>query len=391
MKPIPTTVEIFNNLKNDFISRLNLTTTFLKTVLNAMSAVLAAKFKLLYNYLADVQNNMFPDTADSESVGGTLQRWGRLFLGRDPFPATPGIFMLAVTGNAGATLRLGITFKSNEDSLNPGQLYVLDSAYTLTGTGDIVQARSLGGGSSFNLDIGDNLTITEPVLGVEQTVTVDSVTTQPTDAEDLEDYRQAVLDALQLEPQGGAKTDYRLWASDAAGVRTVYPYVRNSNAGIVDVYVEANLSDSTDGYGTPSGALLTEVGEVIEFDSDETKPLNERGRRPIQAIPETQPIATIPVDVLITGLNQTSPSIESAISSNMETYLYTVRPFIAGADLLRNRNDVLYEAKLQAVVTDVMDNGNYFTGFQMSVNGVSVDTYTFDLGNIPYLRNVNYA
>lgn len=390
MRPIPTIQDLYNNLKNDFISRLNLFTTFLKSTLNAISAVLAAQFKMAYNYLADIQNNMFPDTADYESVGGTLQRWGGLFLGRDPFPAAPGVFELSVTGEAGSVLRLGLTFKSNDDALNAGQMYILDNEYTLTGTDDIIEVRSLGGGSAFNLDVGDNLTITEPVLGVNQTVTVFSVTTQPTDAEDLEVYRQRVLDALQLEPQGGAKTDYRIWAADVAGVRTVYPYVRNGNSGVVDVYIEANLADSIDENGTPSQPLMDAVGEVIEFDPDETKPLNERGRRPIQAIPEMQPVSTLPVDITITGLNQTSVTIENSITENLSTFLYSVRPFISGADLLRNRNDVLYEARLSAVVTDTLDNGNFFTGLQMEVDGISVDTYTFDLGVIPYLRNVTF-
>jgi uncharacterized phage protein gp47/JayE len=380
MRPIPTIQELRETLANDFKSKLNLLSNNLKKFLDAFSIVESAKFKLLYLYLQDLQNNIFPDTADLEANGGTLERQGRIYLNRNPRPATVGTFELSVTGESGSVLRSGLTFKSNENSLSPGQLYVLDLEYTMTGTDDVIEVRSLGTGSEFDLNIDDELTITEPVIGVNQLVTVSDVISQPKNGEDIESYRQAILDAIQLEPQGGSKTDYRLWSSDAQGVKKVYPYVKNGDAGTVQVYVEA-----TDGDGVPSSGLISEVEEVIEFDPDESKPLNERGRRPIQATIEVLPIVLIPVTVTITGLSQDTPSIRSAIQNNIELYLSSVRPYISGADLARNRNDILYEARLQSVATDVLENSNFFTGFAITVNGNSVSSYQFDLGNIPNL------
>lgn len=378
MRPIPTLQELRETLANDFKSKLNLLSNNLKKFLDAFSIVESAKIKLIYLFLQDLQNNIFPDTADVEANGGTLERQGRIFLNRNPRPATVGTFELNVTGESGAVLRSGLTFKSNENSLSPGQLYVLDLEYTLTGSSDVIEVRSLGAGVEFDLNENDELTITEPVLGVNQIVTVNSVVSQPKNGENIEAYRQAILDAIQLEPQGGSKTDYRLWSSDAQGVKKVYPYVKNGDAGTVQVYVEA-----TD--GVPSSGLLAEVEEVIEFDPDESKPLNERGRRPIQATVEVLPVVLIPVAVTITGLSQDTPSIRSAIQSNIELYLSSVRPYISGADLARNRNDILYEARLQSVATDVLENSNFFTGFSITVNGNSVSSYQFDLGNIPSL------
>ncbi len=390
MRPIPTLVELNTAISNDFKSRLNITSTFLKTVLNAFTVVLSAQFKLAYLYLSDIQNNIFPDTADLEVNGGTLERIGRIYLNRNPRPATVGVFEIELTGVAGSFVRTGLTFKSNEDSKSPGQLFITDTDYTLTGTSDIIEVRSLGAGTDFDLDVTDELTITEPVIGVEQTVTVVTVVTQPLASESIEIYRQAILDAIQLEPQGGAKTDYRLWSSDAQGVRKVYPYVKNGEAGTVQIYVESSLADSTDGLGTPTAPMLAEVEAVIEFDPDVTKPLNERGRRPIQAVLEVLPIVLIPVDVEIMGLVDDSASVRTAIENNMSTFLYDVRPYIAGADLFRDKNNVLYSGKLQSVVTDVLEIGNFFTSFNMLVNGVSVTDYQFELGNIPYLRNTTY-
>jgi len=390
MRAIPTIQELQDALANDLKSKLNLSSTELKTVLNAFDTVLAAQFKLVYLYLSDVQNNIFPDTADTAENGGTLEQLGLIYLGRYPNPATIGIFEAEVIGVAGSVLRAGLTFKSNEDSKNPGQVFVLDSEYTLTGTSDIIEIRSIKGGLDYDLNIDDELTITEPVLGVENVVTITTILEQPKASENIEVYRQLILDAIQLEPQGGAKTDYRLWSADAQGVRKVYPYVRDGEAGTVDVYVEATVEDSTDGNGTPSSQLLDDVLEVIEFDPDDTKPLNERGRRPIQANVETLAITTIPVDVQITGLSDSSISVQNAIINNMKAHLRDIRPYISGADLARNKNDILYSARLQSVSTDVLESANFFTGFVMQVDGVTELSYVFTLGNIPYLRNVTF-
>ena len=396
MNPIPTIQELYTTISNDLRSKLNLTDDELKTVVDAFSSVMAAQFKLAYLSLGDVQNNIFPDTADSFVNGGTLERMGRIYLNRNRNPATQGIFNVSVTGVASSVIRSGLTFKSNDDSLNPGQLYVTDVETILTGSGDVIEIRSLGGGTEFDLIVSNQLTITEPVIGVDENVTVSTVTQQPLAAETIDAYRLDILNAIQLEPQGGARTDYRLWASDAQGVRFVYPYVKDADAGTVQIYVEATKDDGSDEFGTPTQAILDAVynpidsSGVIEFDPDITKPLNERGRRPIQATIESLPIVTNPIDVDITGLNENTTEIQDAIFKNLNEYIRNVRPFIAGADLLRNKNDVLYDFKLSAVVTDVISSSNFFNGFIMKVNGVGQNSFLFSRENIPYLRDVNY-
>lgn len=390
MNPIPTLQELNSAIAQDLRSKLNLSQTDLRKVLGAVDAVLAAQFKLMYLYLRDVQDNIFPDTADLEINGGELERLGNIYINRNPNPATAGTFNILVTGVPGAVIRSGITFKSNDDAKNPSQLYITDDEYILSGTNDVILIRSLGGGVTFDLNVNDSLTITEPVIGVEKTATVTEVLEQPIAAETTENYRQAILDAIQLEPQGGAKTDYLIWSKDAQGVRRVYPYVQNNNAGVVEVFVEATIEDSTDGLGTPSQALLNAVAEVIELDPDTTKPIFERGRRPIQAIIEVAAITLIPVDVDITGINTDTTEIRQAIAENLKIYTRSVRPYIDGADLARNKNDVLYTARLQSVVTDVLASDNFITDFVMKVSGVPLTSKLFSKNEVPYLRDVNY-
>jgi uncharacterized phage protein gp47/JayE len=388
VKPIPTITEINANISGDFKSKFNLVSDFLKKTFNALMLVLSGQFYLVYLYLRDIQDNIFPDTATSITQGGTLERLGNIYLNRNPFPASIGVFNLSVTGVAGSILRSQLTFKSNEDALNQGQIYVLDAEYTLTGVDDIIEVRSIGAGVDFNLAVGNNLTITEPIIGVNKTVTVTEVIEQPKAGESLDLYRQAILNAIQLEPQGGSRGDYRQWCTDAQGVRLIYPYVRDADSPIVDIFVEATKVDSTDGKGTPSSTILDDVLEVINEDPDTTKPAYERSRKPMQADVIVSPIVLVPIDVTIIGLDINTPAIRDSIQSGIETFLYDVRPFIAGADLRRNKNDILYSGKLQSVVTEGLVNGNYFTNLELFVDGNLSVFYEFTLGNIPYLRDL---
>ena len=159
MQPIPSINEIREQIANDFKTKLNLSDANLKYVLDAMDSVLAMQFKLIYNYLADIQNNVFPDTADIEENGGTLERLGRIYLNRNPRPATPGVFKANVYGVAGSVLRASLTYKSNEDALNAGKLFISDEEITLTASPQEIEIRSLGGGLEFNLNVGDTIEI----------------------------------------------------------------------------------------------------------------------------------------------------------------------------------------------------------------------------------------
>lgn len=384
----PTIIELYNNIANDLKNKLGLSEDDLKKVLDAVALSLAGQFKLHYLSLADIQDNVFPDKADSSANGGTLDRHGMIQLNRLQKPATNGVFEASVNNVIGSVLRAGLTFKSNDDSLNPGNVYVLDIEKTTDSNPQVIEIRSIGVGVESNLAVGNQLSITEPVIGVEQIATILSVIEQPLAAESEEDYRQAILDSIQLEPQGGAKTDYRLWASDAQGVRNVFPFVKDGFAGTVQVFVEATVVDSEDGFGTPSLSILEEVENVLNFDPDITKPTYERGRKPIQCTLEVLPISTNPVDITITDLNESTIDIQNSIRLNIEKYLSEIRPFIAGGDLARNKNDILYSAKIQSVVTDVIDSSNFFLDFVVYVNGVPQNSYIFNRENIPYLRNL---
>ena len=388
MIAIPTIKELFDSVLTDLKSELSINIpVFGKAVLIAFAAVQAAKLKLFYLAIATLQKNQWVDTAEPEEQGGNLERFGRVKLDRDRNAAVSAEYVVDVTGTIGATIDASQTFKSNDDSLNPGQLFVLDDAYTLTAVTDQITLRAIDGGLDSKLDVADKLTSTSPILNVDSEVTVDSVTVEPIDRETIEEYRSAIVEAFRLEPQGGAPSDYRIWASDVTGVRKVYPYATDATKNTVTVYVEINSGD-----GTAPALILDEVADVLEMDPDTTKPDNERGRRPLGILSiEVESITPETIDIEITGLANDTTSVRATIESALSAMLFEVRPFIAGADVLENQNDTITSSKIGFGIQSAIGNGNFFESVSFEVDSVAETSYTFLLGNIPKLGTITYV
>lgn len=396
MNTIPTLSELYQGVLFDLEAEFTGTVPFSiplfgPVALRALAAVQAGKLWLIYKTLGGVQKNIFVDTADSEASGGTLERFGRVKLNRNPFPARAGQYTVTVTGTVGATLPASTTFKSDDTSTSPGKLFVLDVAYTLTATSDTITLRALEAGLDSELDTGDTLTATAPIANVNAGATVVAATVEPLAAEDIEEYRRKAIEAYRQEPQGGAATDYRLWAFDAQGVQQTYPYAASGLSGEINLYVEATVLDSTDGKGTPSAGLLADVEEVVEFDPDTTKPLNERGRRPLGTFQVNYlPVTIKEIDIVIASFSGLTAAIQTLLLSAITAEVNLVRPFVSAADILDDKNDTLDTNKIIAVILNARP-GSVFGAVTLKVDGVTVSTYTFLNGDIPHLNTVTYT
>ena len=391
MQAIPTYTEIYNSVISDLESQFGVNIpTFGKNFLRSIAMVQAAKLKLYYLAVANIQKNIFADTAEIESIGGTLERFGRVKLNRNPFPARAGQYTVIVTGEIGAVIPAQTTFKSNDDALNAGNLFILDNEYTLVATTDTISLRSLETGIETKLSVGDKLTATAPIILVNKLVTVSAETTEPAAAETIEDYRLKVLDAYRLEPQGGASADYRLWSADAQGVKQAYAYAKTGTDYEINLYVEATIADSTDGKGTPSALLLTTVEEVVEFDPDDSRPSYERGRRPLQAIVNFLPVTIREVDVIVNGLVGRTTEIENLIIDGLTTEINKVRPFVAACDVLSEKNDILDNNKIIATILNARP-GSSFGAITLKVDSTIYSSFTFINGDIPHINSITFA
>lgn len=386
MTTIPTIQELYNNIISDINTEYGTDIPEEgKAFLRALAATQAASLKLYYLATADVQKNIWPDTADPVEVGGTLQRFGLVKLDRYPYPATAGVYTATVTGTTGAVIPALTQFKSDDTSLNPSYLFILDSAYTMPSGMGTISIRALTAGRESLLDIGNTLTATAPILNVNSQITIATISTDPVNAETIEEYRAKVIQAYRLTPQGGAVSDYILWGLDASGTRKIYPYVSSAENNELNVYVEALPADSTDGHGTPTPTILTDVEADIEAD-----PVSGIGRRPLGTfLVNVLPIDALAVDITIDSGGTITPAQETTVMQALEEDVYLIRPFIAGADDEANRKDTISEFGIGNVVIQAI-GGVVISSILLVVDGDPVGSYQFDNGEIPYINSVTF-
>lgn len=386
---IPTFKDLYDDIIADIEAEFGVTLpTFGKLMLRALAAVKAAKLKLFYLQIARVQKNIFADGADRD----TLIRFGLVKLNRTPFPATQGQYTCTVTGTNGSTIPAQTTFKANDDSSAPGKLYILDTAYTLSGTSGSITLRALEAGLDSRLSVTDLLTSTSPINGVNDAATVTAESTVPQAQEDIEDYRTKVLAAYRLEPQGGSAADYRLWSLDVQGVAQAYPYAKSGAANEINVFIEATVLDSTDGHGTPGSGILSDVEAVIELDPDTTKSISERGRRPLGVFAvHVLPVTPLGIDIEITNYANYTAAKDALITAALTELVDSIRPFISGADVLDDKNDILSKNNVITAIQNAVP-GSTFTDVSIEVNGTGPhNSYTFSQSNIPYFSSLTFV
>lgn len=382
MITIPTIAQLYTAILSNLESEFNATINDEgKAELRAQAAAEAAVLKMNYLAIAETQKNIFVDTCDEE----TLIRFGLVKLNRQPFPAVAGQYRLQVTGTSGAIIPADTVFKSDDDALNPSILYVLDNQKTLSSSTDTIIVRCLTLGTDGELEVGDTLTATAPIPLVNSSATVTVEEIQPLAGETIDAYRVAVINAFRLEAQGGAATDYRLWSQDAQGVARVYPYAKSGSPSQINLYIEATIDDSSDGKGTPTQSIIDEVEEVVNFDPDTSLPQNERGRRPLQVIVNYIAVSPKTITITVTGYQGLTATIQSQLLSAFQEAIDDIRPFVAAADNVNDRNDVLDTNKLIGIIIATKP-GAVFTSVTFKVDGVSMTSYNFMNGNIPYLN-----
>lgn len=386
MITIPSINDLYTSVKSDLEAEMTISIpVFGKAFLRAISAVQAGKLYISYLHLAKVQKNLWVDTADPAEQGGSLERFGLVKLERLPYAAIAGEYTVQLVGTLGAVVNVNQTFKSDETSANPGNLFILDVDFALDGT-NIVTLRSLDPGLDAKLDIGDTLTATSPLNAITDQVTVLTESTAPQAAETFEEYRQKIIQDFRLEPQGGAGSDYRLWSFDAQGVETSYPFAVSGNANEINLFIEATIADSSDGKGTPTAGIIAAVEDAVE---DPT--IDRPGRLPLTVF-EVNYLPIIPkdVDIIIDSYTNLTAAKTTLIETGIENELQNVRPFIGSIDVLANKNDILDHNKIIFEILQAVP-GSQFQNITLKVDGVTYTTYTFDGGEIPYLNSVSFT
>ncbi|WPN56702.1 baseplate J/gp47 family protein [Pseudomonas sp. P9_31] len=195
------------------------------------SAAVAAAIEGLYQKLAWVYRQIFPDTADDDEVVHAAANRGLTL--KDPVAATGPA---ALKGVAGVELLVGATMTH----VVTGESFVAQSSAILGTDGTatvVVEAQTLG--SVLN-DLTGDLVITSPPLGMDSTATFVEATTGGLDREAVESLLARLLEDLQKPPAGGADYDYARWAKEVDGVTDVLVLPKRRGAGTVDLVITAD-------------------------------------------------------------------------------------------------------------------------------------------------------
>lgn len=204
------------------------------------SAAVASAIEGLYQKLAWLYRQIFPDTADEEELIHSAGLRG--VLRKDAVAATDTV---ALKGKQGVELLLGATLTH----VTSGEVFAARSSTKIgtDGTAQVlVQAQTVG--AALN-GLTGSLILTSPPLGMDSTATFVGKTTGGEDQEAVEALLARYLDIIQSPPAGGAAYDYRRWALEVEGVADALVIPGRRGGGTVDIVITGTA-------GAPSAEVI---------------------------------------------------------------------------------------------------------------------------------------
>ncbi|SDA18116.1 Uncharacterized phage protein gp47/JayE [Pseudomonas sp. NFPP10] len=211
------------------------------------SAAVAAAVEGLYQKLAWVYRQIFPDTADEEelvhaaAIRGVLRKGAVAATGAVALKGAVGVELLP-----GATLTHVVTGEKFD---------ALASATIGTDGTATVLVRAQTVGAHLNKLTG-GLVLTSPPLGMDSAASFTGETTGGDDQEKTESLLARLLDLIQSPPAGGTAYDFKRWARSVDGVADALVLPMRRGAGTVDVVITAST-------GTPSAEVIANCKEFI--------------------------------------------------------------------------------------------------------------------------------
>ncbi len=375
MITIPTIKELYDGALANFESEYSISVNpFGKAFLVALAGVLSMLLWLVYLGIGATQKNIWYDTCDYE----TLNRFGFTILGRYPFVAVKGQYTITVTGSIGGVIPATTVYQSDPDSQNPGQLYQIDTAHVLAATTENVTVNALVGGLDSQLQIGDTLTSTSPLLNVNNQAIVIIESIAPENAENLEDYRTKIGQKVRLTPGSWNAVDYRLVGLGVVGVEDIYAYGISATA--VNVWVQGTIPVADPG-PSASPTVITAYTDALE------------AVRPLPAFDIN--IASCPInDIDVTVTMGTFPAFsvtqQTDIENAVRAFINSIKPFIAAADTVAERNDIIAGYNLGTVISQAVPGYGY-SAVTFDVAGSPETVWQADNGNIAFFNSIAFV
>lgn len=199
------------------------------------SSGFASAVEGLYQYMGWAVNQVFPDTADLDS----LQRFAQAR--NIPIVlASNAIGTIALTGIATAEIPVGTIA-----AVSDGNQYRTTAIGTIDGAGKVtVAAQALNTGVIGNQPNNMPCTLQEAPPGIDaNAILLEMGGGAP--AESVTKLLSRVLEFLRSPPAGGNPTDHVRWALEVPGVTAAWCYPKRRGSGTVDIAIMSNGAPPT--------------------------------------------------------------------------------------------------------------------------------------------------
>lgn len=365
----PTTKEIFDQIINNIEATLGQAIPLLpKAAFRVLSSAIAGVFTILYKFASWQFLQIFPSTADEES----LERWGEL-VGIIRTPAVQAQIEIECTGTDGAEVLTGTRIVDNIS----GVVYLIDSDVTIAGGVGTTTMIATQGGSIGNVTNGTLLSFVTPLGGINNKCTVTDTIVTGIDKEDVDVYRSRVVDRFRKVPQGGAFADYEAWAVEVADIINAYPY-----SGDVEGTVEVFSESGTEVDGIPNASQLQAVLDSI----------NLPDRRPVTAEVFSLAIIRTSFEVTVFGLDPDNTEARDLIEARLTQLFLSKEPFVDGLSIINN--SVISQSEITGVISAALQTTESDIDsavFEVTGTGDTLIRYNLGQGEKSKLGSVVYS
>lgn len=223
----PSLTQLIARARDDFEARMpGVDSRLRRSVADALATIHAGAMSGLYGLVDWVWRQILPDTAEREQ----LDRWALIF-GVTRKAVIPASGSVTLAGVSGSVVPAGSLLVRSD-----GTEYATTLVATLVLGAATVPVVATAGGEGGNAPVGQRLTFTAPIAGVNAVAIVAAGgLINGAGEEDDEAMRARLLTRIRQPPHGGNETDYVSWALEVAGVTRAWVAPNEQGPGTVVV------------------------------------------------------------------------------------------------------------------------------------------------------------